>query len=180
MSSLNGPWVESGDCTGLSLTSTDNVLVTLRDTKLIQEYTRDGRFIREIHLNGSIEHPHPSVQLSNGTFVVSHGWSGPLHRVCIVDTSEYIMQCYGGSSGSGAGHLNEPSHLAVDRHGNVLVADMNNNRVVLLSSSLTHLGYIEIPGHLLRKPHALHLDELNHRLYIGESIYPGSVSILDV
>ena len=60
-----------------------------------------------------------------------------------------IFQCYGGAGGSGDEQLNEPRHLALDRHGNVLVADSGNNRVVLLSSSLTHLGYIPVPGHEL-------------------------------
>jgi len=135
-------WSVGGDCYGLSLTSTDNVLVTLQDTKQINEYTPDERVIRKISLyNSSIERPRHSIQLSSDRFVVSHG--GPLHRVCfIVDTSGRIIQCYGGSSGSGVVQLNEPSQIVIDGHGNVLVADRNNNRVVLLSLSLTHLGYI--------------------------------------
>jgi len=79
-----------------------------------------------------------------------------------------MIQCYGGTKGSAVGQLNFPQNLAVDGHGNVLVADEGSNRVVLLSPSLTHLGYIEIPGHPLNHPWALHLDELTHRLYIGE------------
>ena len=73
-----------------------------------------------------------------------------------------------------------PRHLAVDRHGNVLVADRGNNRVVLLSPSLTRLGYITVPGHELSGPHALHLDLLTHRLYIGEWSSTGRVFVLGV
>ena len=79
-----------------------------------------------------------------------------------------IIQCYGGAKGSGDGLLSHPRDLAVDRHGNVLVADYNNNKVVLLSPSLTHLGYITVPRHELKQPWALHLDLLTHRLYIAE------------
>jgi len=50
----------------------------------------------------------------------------------------------------------------------VLVDDSCNNRVQLLSSTLTHFGDIVIPGRQLNEPYALHFDELNHRLYIGE------------
>jgi len=58
--------------------------------------------------------------------------------------------------------------MAVDIHGNVLVTDSDNNRVQLLSPTLTYFGDIAIPGHELNYPYALHFDELNHRLYIGE------------
>ena len=169
-----------GWCGGLSETSTYSVLVTLYDTKQIKEYTTDGSLMREISLDSSMERPWHSVQLSSDRLVVSHGWGGSLNRVCIVDMSGRINQSYGGSRGSGVGQLHVPSHLAVDRYGNVLVADMWNHRVVLLSPSLTHLGYITVSGHKLSYPWALHLDQLNHRLYIGEWDIPGCVIVLSV
>jgi len=82
-----------------------------------------------------------------------------------VDTSGHIIQSYGGSR---VGQLNNPAHLAVDIHDNVLVADTDNNRVQLLGPTLTYLSDIKIPGHKLSKPTVLHFDELNHILYIGE------------
>jgi len=60
--------------------------------------------------------------------------------------------------------------MAVDIHGHVIVTDWYNDRVELLSPTLTHLGYMQIPGYKLTRPRALHLDELTHRLYIGESL----------
>jgi len=100
--------------------------------------------------------------------------------VCIVNTRGRIIQCYGGAEGSSVGQLNIPGHLAVDRHGSVLVIDWGNKRVVLLSPSLSHLGYIEIPGHNFIIPFALHLDELTHRLYIEELTITGRVYVLTV
>ena len=97
-----------------------------------------------------------------------------------MNMSGSIIQCYGGASGSGIGQLSDPRHLAVDRHDNVLVADYGNNRVLLLSSSLTHLGYIIVPGHDLNGPTALHLDVLTHRLYIGEYAGTGLVFVFGV
>jgi len=177
-------WSVGEKCWGLSLTSTDNVLVTLGDTKQIKEYTPDERLIREISLDRSIEkleNPWHSVQLSSNRFVVSHGlWSGSGSRVLIVDTSARIIQCYGGARGSGVGQLDVPHNLAEDGHGNVLVTDLFNKRVVLLSPSLKHLGYIEIPGHPLSEPWALHLDEPTHRLYIGEYTRAGRGFVLTV
>ena len=171
-------WSVGGECYGLSETSTYSVLVTLEDTKQIKEYTTDGSLIREISLDSSMQCPWHSVQLSSDRLVVSHGWSDSLHRVCIVDMSGRIIQSYGGSRGSGVGQLYAPRHLAVDRYGNVLVTDMYNDRVVLLSPSLTHLGDITVSGHELCDPWALHLDQLNHRLYIGECGSSGRVIVL--
>ena len=47
---------------------------------------------------------------------------------------------------------------------------------MLLSPSLTRLGYITVPGHGLSGPCALHLDLLTHRLYIGDSTVTAQVS----
>jgi len=173
-------WYGGGDIYGLSVTNTSNVLVTVYNTKEIKEYTPNGSLVRVISLNDSIEGPWHSVQLSSDRFVVSHGINDQLHRVCIVDTNGSIITCYGSKGGSNVRQLGSPRGLTVDGHGNVLVADHDNNRVVLLSPSLTHLGYVNIPGHRLQVPYALHLDERNRRLYIGEDLTAGHVVVLTV
>ena len=174
-------WSVVGRCYGLSLTSTHNVLVTLLHTRRVQEYSPDGRRqIRAINLDGSIEYPLHTVQLSSDQLLVSHGLGGTLNRVCLVNMSGSIIQCYGRAAGSGVGQLNDPRDLAVDKHGNVLVADSGNHRVVLLSPSLTRLRYIAVPGHELSEPSALHLDLLTHRLYIGEWSGTARVFVLGV
>jgi len=60
--------------------------------------------------------------------------------------------------------------MVLDRQGRVLVADRYNNRVELLSPTLTHQCYIGIPAEHtpLQEPSVLHLDEANNLLYIGE------------
>ena len=97
-----------------------------------------------------------------------------------MNMSGSIVQRYGEVRGSGDGQLNQPRYLALDRYGNVLVADRSNNRVVLLSPSLTLLGYITVPENALCKPTALHLDLLTYRLYIGEYPNTGRVFVLDI
>ena len=82
--------------------------------------------------------------MSSGRLVVSNGWSGSLNRVCVVDMSERIIQCYGGYQDSGACQLYYPRHLAVDGYGTVVVADWGNNKIVLLSPSLTLLSNITV------------------------------------
>jgi len=157
-------WKVTGRCEGLSLMRSANLLATLNDTKQIHEYTPAGRLIRAINLDVSIDGPHRCIQLSsNDQLVVCHA-GVKLSRICIVDMSGRIIKSYGGYPGSGAGQMCVPHHMAVDQHNNVLVADHYNNRIVLLSPALIHLG--EIPGQ--NRPDDIYLDELNHPLYIAE------------
>jgi len=180
-------WAVGGVCHSMSVTKTNSVVITLRDAKLIREYTTEGVLIREIRLDTSIEGPQHSVQLSNGLFAVSHDTYGQLvvshggaekHRVCLVDIAGCIVKSYGECPGSGVGQIDGPRQIVVDAHDNVLVVDHYGNRVILLSPTLEHLGYISIPGHELSVPQALHLDELNHRLYIGEWAAGGRLFVL--
>jgi len=172
-------WFVGDACYGLSLTSTDNVLVTLRDSKQIKEFAQDGRLVRQISLDSSIVDPYHSVQLSSDRFVVCHGLYDSVHRVCMLNHNS-IIKCEGGRQGSGFEHLYEPRNLAVNKLEHVLVTDRLNNRVVWLNPSLTFLSYIDIPGYQLFRPWALHLDELTHRLYIGEWTYSGRVFVLNI
>ena len=64
--------------------------------------------------------------------------------------------------------------MTVDTHDNVLVADGHNNRVQLLSPALTYLGDMVTFGFRLIQPYALHIDELNHRIYVSEH-YDGRI-----
>src|SRR6202142_2107650 len=149
---------------GVSLTRAFNLLVTLPQS--IEEYTTTGSLIRSITLDASIDSPQHAIELSSGQFVVCHEGSAQ-HRVCVVDTTGRIVHSYGGPPGSSTGQLYGPRSLAVDTRGYVFVADSYNNRVQLLSPTLTHLGDVTTPRHQLGYPYALHLDELNGRLYVG-------------
>jgi len=154
-----------GECYALSVTKSHSVLVTLYDCKRIYEYRADGRVIKMICV--SIENLTHCIQSSNDNdiFVVSRcNKKTTKSQVCIIDTDGQILHSH---------HLNVsglPDHLkmTLDSHGHVIVTDFVNHTVQLLSPTLTHLGYIQIPGHQIKYPNALHFDELNHRLYIGQ------------
>ena len=99
--------------------------------------------------------------------------------MCIVDEYGTGIRACGASKGASIDQFNNPCHLAVDDYENVLVADSNNDRVLLLSPELFHLGEIEIPDCQLNDPQTLHFDVLNHRLYIGER-GGGRIFVLEV
>jgi len=116
--------------------------------------------------------PTHCIQLSNDKFVVVGHSNTKTNQdqVCIVDKDGYILRSHDLNVTDRSKMALVPGHLkmAVDSHGQVMVADYINHTIELLSPTLTHLGYIHIPGHQIKSPCALHFDEINHRLYIGQ------------
>lgn len=147
---------------GLSVTPGGEVLVVCRgEPDRIVELTLDGGGklrMRQIQLQPDIFGPCQAVRLTTGHFVVcQHGQSG----LCEVDPEGKVVQAYGGV---GQSRLRCPCHVTVDRNSEfVFVADHDNHRVVLLTSSLQFLcDVIEVA-----LPNRLYLDHLTRRLYVG-------------
>ena len=63
--------------------------------------------------------------------------TGTRHRVCLLDVKGAVVRSYGGTPGSDLTKINWPAGLAVDEDENTLVADCNNNRLLVLDRSLT-------------------------------------------
>jgi len=107
------------------------------------------------------------IQLSSGQFVISH--VGTQDRLCLVDGNGAVVRSFGGTPGSDLTKMNEPAGLARDEHGNILVADMFNNRLLVLDRSLTSAREmsVSVDGGLDR-PLSLWYDKSRGRLYVGE------------
>ena len=172
-------WSITGKRKELSVTRSFNLLVMLEVENEIQEYTPDGDVIRRISLDSSINSPQHCVQLSIEKFVVSYGgFKAEQCGVCIVDTYGRVIQSYGGRPSTGVEQMCDPGQIAIDTLGYIMVADYESARVELLSPTLTHIRYVELPECHLDTPWSLYLDELNHRLYIGE-ICGGCIVVLN-
>ena len=160
-------WTVNGSGSGLSMTAKCNVLVTLYSPSKLKEFTQNGQLIREIILQQDVAYPHHAVQFASGQFVGSHV-NGDQHRVCLVGDDERVIQFYEGKKRSAAGQMNVPYHLAVDKQGFILTADHYNNRVLLLSPSLTCVKELITKDRELHEPFRLCLDEKRRYLYVGE------------
>ena len=160
--------------TGISLSTTaeSNLLITFIAPPKVSEFTKDGRLIKEISLQQlgcDLQH---SVLLRPGQFIVCFGelfgTSGDM--VHIINDKGCTQLSYRGPRGSSNSQMNYPHHLAVDQQGSVLVADSNNDRILLLSSSLTFVR--ELIGQnadFLRQPFRMCFDESRGLLFVGES-----------
>jgi len=164
---------------GLTVNSAKNVLVVIGDELKLQEFTTHGHPVQTIQLQSGIECLRQVVQLSNGQFVVSH--TGTQHRVCLLNVKGAVVRSYGGTRGSDLTKMNEPMGLAVDEHENILVADVSNNRLLVLDRSLTSAREMSVTvDGGLKRPFSLWYDKSRGRLYIGEWFGSGQrVVIID-
>ena len=152
---------------GLSVNRDYNLLVACMTDNKLQEYTTDGRLVREICLAADMGSPWQALQLSTDDYVVSHCQSPG--AVSIVGIDGGLKRSYGPSSLSDVGPLKYPRSLAVTKHGDILVADQGNNRILAINSSLTRAQLFPSPVVInLRDPFALYLDETRDRLCVGE------------
>jgi len=152
---------------GLTVNSDKNVLVVIQGERKLQQFTSHGTQLQTIQLQPDIDSPSQVIQLSGGQFVISQ--SRTQHRVCLVDGKGAVIRSFGGTRGSGLTKMNEPEGLAVDDHGNILVADQDNSRLLVLDPTLTSAREmsVSVDGGL-EGPYSLWYDKSRGRLYVGE------------
>jgi len=176
-------WSTARQPTGITVNSANNVVVVTVGERKLQEFTTGGILLQNIQLQPDIEQPRGVIEVCNGFYVVSY--EGLMHRVCLLDVGFVdlaggrgtVLRRYGTKTGSGLTKLNGPAGLAVDKHGNILVADKDNNRLLVLDSSLTRAHKIAVSGRL-KGPFSVWYDPSRARLYIGE-LGGGRVFVID-
>jgi len=157
--------------TGLSLTVTHGVLVTCTVVRKIKEFSTDGQLLHQLTLPEDVASLWHSIQLSSGEFIVCHGdHQDPLHRVCLIGSHGNVVRSFSGPVGEGNQRMTTPAHMAVERNGFVFVVDVNNNRVLLLSATLTYVREAVLTNQLWR-PIRVHLDSDRRRLYVVKNKY---------
>jgi len=165
-------WSVASHPAGLSVNKEHNVVVACYDAHKLQEYTTHGTLVREISLQQVVVyrpwHPWHAVQLSTGDYVVSQQTSPG--AVSVVGVDGQVVRSYGQFYSSNVGPMNHPASLAVTKNDNILVADLENNRILSLDSSLSCAQVLVLPvDSRPQQPLGLCLDETRGRLYIGEA-----------
>lgn len=156
----------------LSVTNESNVIVTSLYKSKIKEYSSDGKLIREIELPSSVGIVNPWVTLKRGKnkYIIAHGNRGDSqHRVYLIDLKKDIKYNFGGGKGSNNDQLQVPIHMAAYSDGHILVADKNNNRVMLLSPELQFLKVVFSEVDELRYPYRICLDEGKKKMFVGDN-----------
>jgi len=159
----------------LSVTST-RLLVTSLDTHQLIQFDEVGDELRRVQLPDDMRPVH-AVESPTGTFIVSR-YNRELDQghVSEVSTGGEVLRQF---SGSHLLSLGFTPHVAVDSHGNILVADYSNRRILLLDARLTLLRVI-IDKHQLNDkwPWRLCYIEQSGQLLVG--LFDGDVAVFDV
>jgi hypothetical protein len=166
---------------GLSINTACNLIVAcgrrLSAAGKIQEYnTTSGSLVREISLKSNDVELRPlhAIQLTSDQFVVSC-WNvtNKVYDVVEVDTKGRVVVSYRNQLKSTTQHeFNDPCHLSVDKNNEfILVADTDNNRIVILDRSLKscarELNVTSVDGGL-QGPRCLYFNVSQNRLFVGE------------
>ena len=117
----------------LSVTST-RLLVTSRDIRQLRQFDADGDEMRRVQLPRHME-PEHAVESPTGTFIVSlSNTQLKQGHVVEVNTGGEMLRQFTGSRLTSLGFA---EHVAVDSHGNILVADRDNHHILLLDDHLS-------------------------------------------
>ncbi len=95
-------------------------------------------------------------------FGVNSGTGQILYNVKLVEPRIY------GSVGSDTAQFNRPHGICCNKHGDVYVADTDNDRVVRLKYSATRLRWVSVLDSELSSPHDVALDSRG-RVYVTDS-----------
>jgi 6-phosphogluconolactonase (cycloisomerase 2 family) len=183
-----------GECPrSLSINSECNLIVACGVVRVcqagkIQEYnTTSGLLVREIslELKDVKLSPYHAIQLTNDQFVVSYyNETSKSNDVVEVDTKRRQVVSYTNQLKSTTQHkLSSPRHLSVDRNYEfILVADTDNNRIVILNRSLKcdarELNVMMSVDGGLQRPRCLYFNSSQNRLFVGESNCSGESRVL--
>ena len=161
---------------GLSITPEGNLLVTCNPNRLVEFCVKTGKKVCEVELHQEIDWPKHAVKRKDGQYIVCHAISKGLSRVLRVGCDGYYRHCFGGQEGSGNDKLNCPCHLALRDDNYVIVADNDNNRLVLLDPSLEYVGTVV---ENFDEAHRVWFDSDSKRLYVGECTDNGCIKIFN-
>jgi len=180
-------WSVANGPRGLSVNKEQNVVVACLWADKIQEYTTHEALVREISLvQAGVKRPWHAVQLSTGDYVVSE-WESPgafqlstgdyvvsecesPGAVSVVGIDGRVVRRYCPSWSSDMGDMSYPTGLAVTKNDDILVADEDNSRILLVNSSLSSARKLALPvDDGIQRPGGLCLDESRGRIYVGEN-----------
>jgi len=186
---MTSRWPTKDKPWGVTVTSDHNVLVTFVQRFLVVEYSTDGHQLRHVRLPSDVLHPLHADWLPTGRLVISHGdGTDVLHRLCAFDVDDDgraataaaldgrrddrhvldVTQLAWLTAGGTDVPLDVPGHVAVDRaSGRVLVADVNNSRLLTADRRLTRCSVLLELAAEREFPTRLCLDASRRRLYVA-------------
>ena len=174
----------AGDWHHIAATWGSNQIALYEDGKLVGSspaYLPDPDYLKDKKIYiGHLESYQPPMAVIDELRISSLprlGNSGSCNRILVVDSSNHRVQAFDslgnflssfGSYGSGVGQFNSPQGIAVNRQGQVLVSDRDNQRLVVLGFDGLNFVYRTsyTPG--FAQPYGISVDARD-RIYVADS-----------
>ena len=156
----------------LSVTST-RLLVTSFNTHQLTQFDAEGNELSHVQLPDYIN-PYHAVESPTGTFIISqYNEQLEKNQLIEVNTAGQELRQFSRS-------LSCTLQIAVDSHGNILVADHNNRRILLLDNHLSLRRVIIDEHHIINNsPWRLCYMEQSGQLLVGFDL-SRQVAVFDV
>lgn len=124
-----------GDPMGLSVTADDTKYVADAARKQVLVFDKDNKFVRAYGEKDQFERPMDVAAHGSRVYVVDYSKSA----LVVVDKESGKTVQTIGQAGERDGQFNRPTHVGVDREGNVYVNDAFNFRIQKFDTKGTHL-----------------------------------------
>lgn len=142
----------------MSVSSDGRLLMIKHPSSTLMIYGSDAELIQAIQLPRDFKTPSHAVETSTGNFIISHRWEEGDYEETTDEREQFVGKDIGSSGrrmyavselsrdgqtvirrfipSNEAQQLNRPEYLSLDSEDRVFVADLGNDRVVLLDSDL--------------------------------------------
>jgi len=169
--------VAKGSPDGVSVSANGDVVVVTRDAGHVIIFSPTGQIVKEIKLPSTLVSPRHAIRLGGNELLLCHGWGESAYNISVVDGEGRIIKS--ASPSAAAPKSFSPTHLALDRYGNILVAEFKGDAIQMYNKDLQYLGDV-VPGSSgLKRPFRLCYDNTSGRLYIGEYSTLGRMMIFN-
>src|SRR6266403_78932 len=130
-----------------------SILVADRDAHQVLRFNSSGQVLQALgkrhwpSLGAPFNHPTAAAQAPDGEIYVADGYgNSSVHRFAADGT---LLATWGGPGG-GPGTFTTPHAVWVDRFGNVLIGDRENNRIqVFVTDQIPRISLLDADGHLI-------------------------------
>ncbi len=155
---------------GIDVTAAGDKYVVDGERKQVVMYGPDDKYVRAYGEPGQFERPLDVAVYGDKLFVVDF----PRHTLVVVDKASGKTLQTIGKRGTGPGEFDRPTHIRVDRKGNLFVNDSFNFRIQKLSADGTFIKEYGYPGATLGgfgRPKGLDLSPEDDLLYVVDASF---------
>ncbi len=169
--------IDSSGGSGVVVDSSDNVYINEFQNHVVAKYDSNGKFVTKWG-TGSGAIYGLGIDSSGNIYAIDYQY--PNYRIQKFDSNGNPLAVWG-TNGSQNGQFNDPLGVAIDKSGNIYVADTGNHRIQKLDSNgnfVTAWTLSKTTFGQLYTPRGIAVDSLGN-VYTGDTAYNGGIQKFD-